>query len=146
MKACGVFNLCVYSITPTLHNPMDCNLPGSSVHGISQARILEWVTILFSRGSSWPRDQIWVSCIRGGYFFNIWATWEAPQIFKVHITGVISMSLHSCVFPYIQECWSHQPEMLSLISSHLLMFWLPGLCSKDSYISWFPLYLFRAVS
>ena len=39
----------------TLYDPMDCSLPGSSVHGISQARILEWVAI--SRGSSWPRDQ-----------------------------------------------------------------------------------------
>ena len=41
---------------PTLCDPMDCNLPGSSVHGILQARILEWVAISFSRGSSWPRD------------------------------------------------------------------------------------------
>ena len=40
----------------TLHNPMDCSLPGSSVHGISQARILEWVAISFSRGSFRLRD------------------------------------------------------------------------------------------
>ena len=38
-------------------NPTDCSLPGSSVHGISQARILEWVAFFFSRGSSWPRIQ-----------------------------------------------------------------------------------------
>ena len=48
---------------PTLCNPMDCSLPGSSVHGIFQARILEWVAISFSSGSSWPRDQTWVSCV-----------------------------------------------------------------------------------
>ena len=42
---------------------MDCTLPGSSVHGISQARTLEWVDISFSRGSSWPRDWTCVSCI-----------------------------------------------------------------------------------
>ena len=42
---------------------MDCSLPGSSVHGIYQARILEWVAISFSRGSSWPKDQIHVFCI-----------------------------------------------------------------------------------
>ena len=42
---------------------MACSLPGSSVHGISQARILEWVDIPFSRWSSWPRDQTHVSCI-----------------------------------------------------------------------------------
>ena len=52
---------------------MDCSPPGSSVHEILQARILEWVAIPFSRGSSWPRDQIWVSCI-AGRFFTIWAT------------------------------------------------------------------------
>ena len=46
---------------PTLCHLMDCILPGSSVHGILQARILEWVTILFSRGSSQPRGQTWVS-------------------------------------------------------------------------------------
>ena len=42
---------------PTLCDPMDCSLPGSSVHKIFQARILEWVAISFSRGSSQPRDQ-----------------------------------------------------------------------------------------
>ena len=43
--------------------PMDCSPPGSSVHGISQATVLEWVTISFPRGSSQPRDQTRVSCI-----------------------------------------------------------------------------------
>ena len=47
----------------TLCDPMDCNPPGFSVHGILQARILEWVAIPFSRGCSQPRDQTWVSCI-----------------------------------------------------------------------------------
>ena len=46
----------------TLCDPMDYNLPGSSVHGILQARILEWVAIPFSRGSSHPKDWTWVSC------------------------------------------------------------------------------------
>ena len=47
----------------TLCDPMDCRPPGSSVHGISQARILEWVAISFSRGSSWSRDQTHVACV-----------------------------------------------------------------------------------
>ena len=63
----------------TLCNPMYCSLPGSSIHGNLQARILEWVAIPFSRGSSWPRDWIWVSCI-AGRFFTIWAITEAPRI------------------------------------------------------------------
>ena len=55
---------------------------GFSVHGILQARILDWVAIPFSRGSSRPRDWIWVSCI-AGRFFTTWATREAPaQIHK----------------------------------------------------------------
>ena len=62
---------------PTLCDPMDCSLPGSSVHEILQARILEWVAISFSRGPSQPRDQTRVSCI-GGRCFNLWATREGP--------------------------------------------------------------------
>ena len=64
---------------PTLCDPMDCSLPGSSVHGILQARILEWVTISFSRVSSRPSDQTQV-CHIGGRRFNLWATREAVVI------------------------------------------------------------------
>ena len=46
----------VAQLCPTLCDPVDCSLPGSSVHGILQARVLEWVAISFSRGSSLPRD------------------------------------------------------------------------------------------
>ena len=48
--------------------PMNCSLPGSSVHGILQARKLEWVAIPFSRGSSWPREWTKASCIAGRFF------------------------------------------------------------------------------
>ena len=58
---------------------VDCSLPGSSVHGILQARILEWVAISFSRGSSWPRNRTWVSCIAGRWFTN-WAMREACSV------------------------------------------------------------------
>ena len=58
---------------PTLCHPMDCSLLHSSVHGILQARILKWVAISFSRGSSQPRDQTWVSRIVGRQF-TVWAT------------------------------------------------------------------------
>ena len=54
-----------------LWDPMDCSPPGSSVHGILQARILEWIAILFSRGSFQPRDWTQVSCI-AGRFLTIW--------------------------------------------------------------------------
>ena len=53
---------------PTLYDPMSCSLLGSSVQGILQARIPEWVSISFSRGSSRPRDQTWVSSTAGRFF------------------------------------------------------------------------------
>ena len=62
-----------FSCVQTLCNPMDCNLPGFSVHGILQARILEWVAMPSSRGSSWPRDQDCVShssCTAGRFFIT----------------------------------------------------------------------------
>ena len=75
----------------TLRDPMDCSPPGSSVHGIFQARvlewgaissrILEWAAILYSRWSSWPRDGNRVSCLAGG-FFTVWATREAPLLYE----------------------------------------------------------------
>ena len=71
---------CVLCLVPlsclTLCDPMDCSPPGFSVHWVFQARVLEWVAILFSRGSSRPRDQTRVSCI-AGRFFTVWATREA---------------------------------------------------------------------
>ena len=68
---CSVVQLCL-----TLCDPVGCSLPGSSVHRISQARILKWVIMLSSRGSSRPRDQTcvsYVSCVAGGIF-----TTESP--------------------------------------------------------------------
>ena len=63
----------------TLSNPMDCNLPGSSVRGIIQARILGWVAISYSRRSSRPRDRTPVSCVSciGRRILYQCATWEA---------------------------------------------------------------------
>ena len=65
-KCLGVKSVCMLS--RTLVDAMDCNMPGSSVHGILQARILKWVAIPFSGGSSRSREQTWVSCILGRFF------------------------------------------------------------------------------
>ena len=67
-KESEVAQLCL-----TRCDPMDCSLPGSSVHGIFQARVLELIAISFSRGSSRPRDRTWVSHIVDRRF-TIWAT------------------------------------------------------------------------
>ena len=53
---------------PTLCHPIDCGPPGSSVHGILQVRVLAWVAMPSSRGSSQPRDQTHISCIAGRFF------------------------------------------------------------------------------
>ena len=52
----------------TLWDPVDCSLSDSSVHGILKARLLEWIVVPFSRGSSQPRDQTQVSCVAGRFF------------------------------------------------------------------------------
>ena len=70
------WKLWVTQSCPTLCDPMNWRLPGSSFLGILQARILEWVANLFCRGSSWPRDQTRASSI-AGRFFTSWATREA---------------------------------------------------------------------
>ena len=68
----------VAQLCPAFWDPIDCSPPGSSVHGILQARILQWVAIPFSGGSSRLGDLTWVSCTASG-FFTIWAMWEGFQ-------------------------------------------------------------------
>ena len=70
----------------TLCDPMDCSLPGSSVHRIFQARVLEWAAISFSRGSSQPRDWTQVSCIASRHF-TVWGTREAVFRYLPHGNG-----------------------------------------------------------
>ena len=77
---------------PTLCDPMDLQPARlSSVHGILQARISEWVAMSSSRRCFWPRDQAHVSCITGG-LFTIWATGKPYDSF--FITGGIMYTLH----------------------------------------------------
>ena len=68
---------CCCSVTKSFGTPMDCNPPGSSVHRIFQARILEWVAVFFSRESSRTRDQTHVYCI-GRQILYHWATGKMP--------------------------------------------------------------------
>ena len=84
---------------------MDCSLPGSSVHGLLQARILEWVALSFSRGSSLLSDQTQVSCIAGRFFSNS-ATGEA------HTHHICHIFIHSSVNGHL-GCFS----VLALVNS-----------------------------
>ena len=85
----------------TLCDPTDCSLPGSSVHAILQARILEWVAIPFSRGSSQPGDWTWISCIAGS-FFTVWAIRETKYKCFIQLQyWVITIHLlQQLAFPY----------------------------------------------
>ena len=83
---------------PTLCDPMDCSLPDSSVHGIFQAIVLEWIAISFSRGSSRPRYWTRVFCIVDRRF-TVWATREVPTLksssaapLKIHLRFVAESS------------------------------------------------------
>ena len=83
---CDICGVCMHTKSLqsclTLCNPLECNPPGSSVHGILQARILEWIAIPSSKGSSQPRDWSQVSCISclTGRFFTYWATREVGYL------------------------------------------------------------------
>ena len=81
----------------TLCDPKDCSLPGSSVHGIFQVRVLEWVAISFSKGSFQPKDRTWVSPI-ADRCFTLWATREMfplnPEIHNINEETVHSPSSH----------------------------------------------------
>ena len=84
---CGVTQSC-----STLCDPMDCSPPGSSVHWILQARVLEWVAMPSPRGSSRPRDQTVVSCTAGRFF-----TTEPPgQVLAPLLTPSVKTGLQNC--------------------------------------------------
>ena len=108
----------------TLCDPMDCSPPASSVHGIFQARILEWVAISFSRGSSRPRGQTWVSCI-AGRCFTIWATREVSSCNSIN---------------YIWHFRSFLYVLLSFLKGELQIDWSvcsQGLgCNKEVHHKW----------
>ena len=78
---------------PNVCDPMDCNLPSSSVHGIFQAKKLEWVAISFSRESTQPRDQTHISCI-GKWILHLLRYLGNPSVNAQHIEMLIKNSYH----------------------------------------------------
>ena len=92
----------------TLCEPMDCSLPGSSVLGILQAGIPEWVTMLFSRGSSWPRDPTlvsYVSCIGRWVLYHLHHLGTCSQVERVEISrGKQAMSVS--IVAFFNMCWA----------------------------------------
>ena len=96
-------SVCVHALSRVwLCDPVDYSPPGSSVHGILQARVLEWVAISSSRGSSPPKDQISFSgffCIAGKFFTTAWEAlggeWIHAHVWLSAFTGLITCSYHS---------------------------------------------------
>ena len=95
---------------PTLCDPVDCSPPGSSVHGISQTRILKWVAITFPRGSSRPRDQTRVSHI-AGRVFTIWATKQTLPVGKKRSRGKLKYLAQTTAYLYL-EPWTNIIKVL----------------------------------
>ena len=103
----------------TLCNPMDYSPPGSSVHGTLHARILEWVAISFSKGSSKPRDRTQVSCT-AGRLFTIWATGGsalyiyACKYVSVHMFLSMHKHFHLYLLLYSYTFWTWVHIVLSI--------------------------------
>ena len=124
-------------------DPLDCNPPGSSVQGISQARVLEWVAISFSRGVSQPRDWTqfnfyWIYLIPNwicivGRFFTDWATREPHFIYM-------------CAYAYIYICAFHiymHKCVYTCLNSSLLSLWNMLLILSKKAVNFFNIYLGR---
>ena len=120
----------------TLCNPRDCSPPGSSVHGILQTRILEWVAMPSSRGSSQPRNLTRVSCIAGGFFTRS-ATREAQSCYvfshfsRVWLSETLWTTAHQAPLSMRfsrQEYWSGLPFPSPKAAICIHIFGLPRWC------------------
>ena len=131
--------VCVSQVShscPTLCNPVDCSPPGSSIHGILQARILEWVAISFSRGSSQPRDRTQVSCTAGRTFnlratreaLGMYSLWKAVQLLTHYVT------MECC------DSWAKGNYYAEQLGMEALDLWKWVLNVPKTRRQWLPLY------
>ena len=125
-----LFTVFVAQLCLTLCDPIDHSLPGSSAHVILQVRILEWIAIPFSRGSSWLRDWTGVSWI-AGRFFTVWATRGAQALYKL---APISRSIFfPHTFPLFEKSTQPQPWLFCVFCV------IPdSLTTADGTTQWFP--------
>ena len=117
---------------------MDFSPPGSSVHGILQARILQWVAISFSSGSSRPRDKTWVSYITGIFFTN-WATREVQRTkaFSILLLSDTHNNNHPIWIRYLKM---KRPIHIKVCLAYLFSFdsSIFYLTTRKNYIIWSP--------
>ena len=128
----------VTQLYPCLWDSMDCIPPGSSVHGISQARILEWVAILFSKESSQPRDQTHVSCIAIWAISNgLWLQYDHCNMSHKHTHSQIYF-LRNYFLPsllsraFLPVFWGIYEWVFIIVE---LKYWICILCER--WICWF---------
>ena len=125
-----------HSLCLTFCGPMDCSPPGSSVHEIFQARILEWVVLSNSRGSSCPRDRTWSlasPAVAGDSLSQ--ATWEALSIQFLGINPEKAMAPHSSTLTW-KIPWTEEPGRLqSMRSLRVRHDWATSL-SLFSFMHW----------
>ena len=137
-----VVTVLVTQLRPTLCDPTGCSLPGSSVYGILQARILEWIVIPFSRGSFQSRNWAQVSCV-AGRFFTVWATGKIRKTIDLTIWTFVSKTI-SLLFNMLSRfiiaflpknkrlliSWLHSPSTMILEPKKI-----------KSWFLFFPFYL-----
>ena len=114
----------------TLCDPMDCSLPGSSVHGILQARILEPVALPSSRGPSWPRNQTPISCssYSAGRFF----TAEPPgNPFKLYTWGLNTTICLEIIKSWLWQYWAYLVAQLVKNMPAMWETWVQSLSWED---------------
>ena len=120
---------------------MNCSPPSSSVHGILQARTLEWVAIPFSRGSSRPREQTCVSCT-AGRFFTIWATREAQIHTYLHLILQVFLAPTSFSRYYLASFLAFIEKFLKravdIYCFNCCLFFLSGILSNQISSLWLP--------
>ena len=134
---------------PTLCDPMDCSLPGSTIHGIFQAIILDWVAISFSRRSSWPRDRIRVSCIVDRRLS--WVSFGHLCFKSVNFTRIVGLIRRKLFITFMYSSFISVnvimifPLLLLFLSIFLFScFLLPFLflsCFLPSFLSFCPFFL-----
>ena len=106
----GPISVLVAQLHPTLCDPMGCSPPGSSVHGILQARILEWVAMPSSRGSSQPRDRTHIACI-DRYILHHCAAWEVANVCFYLINSELTVRppepITLIICTLVEKCHNH---------------------------------------
>ena len=125
---------------PNSLQPMNCSIPGSSFHGIFQARILEWFAISFSKGSSHPRDWTRVSCLAGRFFTN-WATKEAlvNQLYSDK-NKWMNEQINELIIPIsVEKMWYIHPMNIQFSSvqslSRVWLFATPWITARQASLS-----------